>query len=270
MKTRLYLLVILIFSIIAQISAQNYSISGTVMDSVSGQPLPGIVVGFSKSLGGGNYEDAGWAVADSTGHFEKTTAIADGYTYRLRYAPFGPVEPVNGIYYFPYENELEVTVNGSDVTDVEFRLTPHPPVYRVSGSIFSELTGELIEGFRFSVYPRMQEYYLNFYGFSEDDGTYVTDYMPEGTYDITVYGGENYYDKEMTVEIEAGGPEMIGDFDFYLEPKLGVQVSGTLLDMETNEPIANRNMRCKLGPIETYYTVTDENGYFSFDNVLPP
>jgi uncharacterized repeat protein (TIGR01451 family) len=268
MKKQLRLLSLMVLLGSAQLFAQNFTISGTLTDSVSGQPLANQPLDFNRLLPDGTYGWAGNVQTDANGYFEKINCT-DTTTYQFEYAPYGSLDKINGNYYFPQVFNEVVTINGADVTNVELKIKPQPAIYQVSGGIYDENTQELITGYSFSVYSKRQWVWLNIYDHSSDDGTFITEGMPHGIYDITVYGNEFYYDKEMTIEIAEGGPELIEGFDFYLEPKLGTAVSGYLRNLETNEPITNRDMRCAVGPNDRYYTTTDENGQYVFPNVLP-
>jgi hypothetical protein len=269
MKKQVLILAILTFIGTSSLWSQNFSISGTIVEAVSQEPIGDTWIDIWQVMDNGGLVSAGAMIVDVTGNFEGSF-FENGATYQFQYSPWGSLDNINGNYYFQQFSNETYTINGADIVDVVFELTPHPAIYQISGGIYDSETGELITGTSFFIMSAQTQQWLNLYDFSNLDGTYTTDPMPDGEYEITVYESDYYFGQTITINIVEGGPLLTEDINFYLEPdNSGVVVSGYLLDMETNAPIPGRNMKCKVGPENATYTTTDDNGFYSFDNVTP-
>jgi len=269
MKKQVLFLAILTFIGTSPLRSQNFSISGTIVDSISQDPIGPTWIDIWQELTNGELVSAGSMIVDDLGYFEGSF-FENGATYQFQYSPSGSLDNINGNYFYSQFSNETYTINGADIVDIVFELKPHPAIYQVSGSIYNSETGELITGTSFFIRSAHTQEYLYLYDYSNSDGTYTTDPMPDGEYDIKVYASDYYFSQTITINIVEGGPLLTEDINFYLEPdNSGVVVSGYLLDMETNAPIPGRNMKCKVGPENPTYTTTDDNGFYSVDNVTP-
>ena len=258
MKKFVFLISTLIFSV----HVFAHSVSGIAVNAETTTGLPGIELDLFLENGEVRFLSTG-----EDGSFEFNN-IPDGGGYELIFHYYEPVV-INGDYYLytPYPDSIYV--DGADVTDIVFNIPPHHPVYHVSGTLYDATTNLPLSEQNMSLRLDFMSHSGFFFAWANDDGTYsFEDSIPDWTYDFHVFDNNYYYGDEVQLVIDTTGPQEI-TMDFYLQPKDGATVSGTLYDIETGEaiPIANRTIR--LSAIYPEYAETDENGDFTFVNVPP-
>ncbi|MDA3943115.1 MAG: T9SS type A sorting domain-containing protein [Bacteroidetes bacterium] len=259
MKKLLLFLIITIF-----LSLNNFAanVSGVAVNSETGEPFSGIDILLTYTDGG----VASYTTTASDGSFTLTD-IFDGI-YELEFYSYPDPVIINGDYFLRTIYEEEITVNGEDITGIEFNIPPHHPDYVLTGNLYDAVTNEIITVQDFQVRMQLDYYVEFFYDNSTENGMYSIDNLPNFSYELIVFENEYYEGVTLDVTIDTLGNDTI-NMDFYLEPKMGVTVSGVLIDSVSNQPIMMSGRSIKLSSSNSIFTETNENGEFSFINVPP-
>jgi len=255
-------LLLLLLSLNLTLNTFAYNVSGIAKNSESGSTLSGFDILVTYTNGG----IAGDAVSQPDGTFV-ITDIPNG-TYGLEFYPYPDPIMIDGDYFLRTIYDGTIEVNDTDFTGIEFNIPPHHPKFVVTGTLYDAATNQPLQNQNLEIRLKMQYYAEFFDTYSEDDGSYLIDNIPDWTYNFTVFGNEYYNDDVTDITINTSGSDTIR-MDFYLEPKSGVIVSGRLYDCETNEPIKRAGRTVKLDAINALFTQTDSTGRFVFVNVQP-
>ncbi len=238
-----------------------YSVSGTAEDSETGAGLAGIELDLHLENGQIQFLNT---ADDGTFTFNY---VPDG-AHTLVFHYYTPVI-INGDYYLytPYPDTIYV--DGAEVTGIVFNIPPHHPVYHVSGTLYDATTNLPISDQNMSLSLDFQAHSGFFFAWSNDDGSYsFEDSIPDWTYTFNVFENDYYYGDEVQLVVDTTGPQEI-TMDFYLQPKSGATVTGTLYDIATGLPIPIANRTIRLSAIDPVYAETDADGNFTFVNVPP-
>ncbi len=120
---------------------REYTISGTVTDESTGEPLAGVHVGFVSYTARHNFYNRFFAVTDTNGNYTytgKTFLAADsviGFAYKKGYyVEFYEEEPT------PYTADPITITGDSAITGVNFTLMPTPKdtLFSISGKVLGE------------------------------------------------------------------------------------------------------------------------------------
>jgi len=236
-------------------------VSGTAIDSESGEGLGGIELYFSDGQG-----QVYFLYTEDDGSFQFNN-VSNG-PHLLEFHYYEPVI-INGDYYLYTEYPDTINVDGTDVDGIVFSIPPHHPDYNISGTLYDASTNLPLSDQNISLRLDFASHSGFFFAWVNDDGTYsFGDSIPDWTYNFHVFENNYYYGDEVEIVIDTAGPQEI-TMDFYLQPKDGATVSGTLYDIETGEPIPIANRTIRLSAIYPEYAETDSNGNFTFVNVPP-
>ena len=242
------------------------SISGTVTDEASGDPIEGISVEAQDD--GGGY--AGSAQTDATGKYTITgLGTAD---YIIRFDDYGSPREYLQEYYddkqgFRSADPVSVT-SGSDTQNIDAALTKGGSI---SGTVTDEASGDPIAG----ICVNVSNDDFGFYGSDRTDsnGDYKITGLRSGDYTVYFYDCtadeylSEYYDDRSypgdSVEVTAGSE--IQNIDAALT-KPG-SISGTVTDEASGDPIAGI---CVQAEGASYgYDTTDSNGNYTITGLRP-
>ncbi len=256
------------------------SISGTVTDESTGLPLEGVYVSLisvtdfvayvSQTDANGNY-----TVVGSPGEYKLYFRAAQDYW---------PEFYDNARHFWDGTNIL--LNEGDELTGFDAALTPMsmPDVYSISGKV-TDANGNPVEAVVhvFKVAPNFH-YIHQLKGTTDADGNYSIPVRDGGEYVLLCvpvsdnYLPEYYNDKQSFAEadrISVNGADVSG-IDFVLEevPVYENGISGTVMDKDNN-PIEGALVVAfiqhpdVLFPVDRYETVSDENGNYSFESMIP-
>lgn len=258
MKKFTFLLFILIFP---GFNLFAYNINGYAIDDESEDPLPGLEITLNTE---GGLIKTTTTLSDGSFSFSN---VPDG-SHELEFHYYEPVI-INGIYYLRTLYGDPIVVNGGDVNDVLFNITPHYPVYHVSGTLYDANTNEPLINQNLNLRLDFFSHSGFFFAWSENDGSYsFDDLVPDWSYFFDVFQNEYYFGDQIELTIDTTGSNEIV-IDFYLQPKEGVSVTGKLYDIETNLPILQANRTVRITAINSMWAETNEEGIFTFVNVEP-
>ena len=258
MKKSVFLLLNLIFSI--HIFA--FSVSGVATNSETGNPLSGFDILLTYTDGG----VASYTITNSNGNFTLTD-VPDG-TYNLEFSTYPDPIILNGDYFLRTIYDGQITVDGENITGIEFSIPPHHPDYTLTGALFDAVTNDTITIQDFEVRAKLQYYVEFFSDYSSENGTYILEDLPNWTYEFNVFENDYYEGVTTEITIDSLDPDTVR-MDFYLQPKMGATVSGVLLDSTTGQPIMQAGRSIRLQAINSLFTDTNEQGEFTFINVPP-
>jgi len=238
-----------------------YNVSGIVIDSESGDALPGLELIL---LTEGGWVKTTTTQADGTFTF---TNVQNG-SNELEFHYYTTVV-INGTYYLRSLYGDPIIVNGEDITDLIFRIDPHNPNFQIKGTLYDAVTNLPLSNQNNSLRLDFFSHSGFFFAWCEDDGSFsFNDLVPDWTYYFDVFDNDYYFGEQVEITIDPTGPEEI-IVDFYLQPKDGVSVTGQLFDVETNQPILMANRTIRITAINSLWAETNENGEFTFVNVEP-
>jgi hypothetical protein len=220
------------------------SISGTVTDAVTGEPVEGATVSL--------------AVVDST---KTTTTVVDG-TYLLEDVPAG-----NYTVTFSAESYITATMEdvaviaGTETLDVDMALQLEPTTGSISGTVTDAVTGEPIEGATVSVEVDGSTKTTT----TGDDGAYTLEGIPAGTYTVT-FSAEDYI-TATTEDVAVIAGETTTDVDKALQPEPTTgSISGTVTDLNTNAPIVGATVSVEVDG-STVSATTGDNGDYLLEGI---
>jgi len=258
MKTLLLLTLSLLFAM----HTNAYEVSGTATNAETGNPLVNVDIILAYTTGG----IAGESVTSSDGSFT-ITGIEDG-TYQLELYTYPDPIILGGDYFLPTTYDDLITINGSNVSGIEFKIPPHHPIYTLTGVLYDAVTNDTIKIQDFQVQAKMKYLVEFFIDYETENGVYILENMPDWTYEFTLFDNDYYEGVAQDITIDTLGPDTI-QMDFYLQPKMGATVSGVLLDSATNQPVMQAGRSIKLQAINSLFTETNDQGEFTFVNVPP-
>jgi len=258
MKIFLFLLLNLTISI----HILAYDVSGMATNSETGEPLSGFDILLTYTTGG----IASGAVTEADGSFTLTD-VMDG-TYNLEFSTYPDPIILDGDYFLRTIYDGQVTVDGGNITGIDFSIPPHHPDYTLTGALFDAVTNDTITIQDFEVRAKLQYYIEFFTDFSTENGTYILEDMPDWTYEFNIFENDYYEGVSTEITIDSLNPDTVV-MNFYLQSKSGVTVSGVLLDSVTNQPILQAGRSIRLQAINSLFAETNDQGEFSFINVPP-
>ena len=205
---------------LAAISNDLGTISGTVTDAASGDPLADAHVSLRR--------------ADDN-HFHRDVMTGEDGTYTFDDVRAGTYMLECGMEgYIPMEYPDPVMVNGDDITGIDFAL--QELVFgSISGTVTDAGTGDPLAGVHV-VAEMVGDHHFHHDATTGDDGTYMIDELPPGDY--TVHAGmHDYYSQDYPDTLTINGDDFTG-IDFALEPFVFGGISGVVTDAGTSEPVA--------------------------------
>lgn len=255
-KSILFLIIISFLSV----NIFGADVNGYAINSETGDSLSGIDILLT-------YPDGGIAASVTTGEDGSFTLnnILDG-SYGLEFYSYPDPVIINGDYFLRTIYDGEITVNGEDVSGIEFNIPPHHPVYVLTGHLYDAVTNEIITVQDFQVRMQLDYYVEFFYDYSTENGMYSIENLPNSNYELIVFDNEYYEGVTTDITIDTVGNDTI-NMDFYLQPKSGATVTGVLLDSTTNEPIMQAGRSVVLRSTNSLFTQTNSQGEFTFINV---
>jgi protocatechuate 3,4-dioxygenase beta subunit len=203
------------------------SISGTVTDEVTGDPIPGARV---TAVGLDNW-CFGESFTDSAGYYVVENLCAG--LWEVRTEALGYIAEV-----YP---ESVIVIGGENTPNIDFALTPHGggEVGSISGRVTDEQTGLPIVMAQITITGIYHVWH------TDTSGLYFCDNLPPGSYEVHAgkygYIPETYPD---SVTVVAG--ENTPDIDFALTPHGGPEfgsISGQVIDEETGLPLIMARLR---------------------------
>jgi len=241
------------------------SISGTVTDDGTGEPIEGIFV-FACEVD--VYCDS--TLTDSKGFYK--ISLPPG-TYRV--GTYSETDYVREFYddklYWDEADDVLVTAN-KETRNINFALLP---AGSISGTVTEEGTGVPIEGAGVEACDYESGWPSCFYGETDLDGNYFIPSVPAGSYRVAayldwnwaeeLYSEQAYRDFADPVVVEAD-TETSG-INFTLEK--GGAISGTVTDQETGAPLAGAWVEAcdyESGWPFCFYAETEADGSYFFPN----
>ncbi len=228
--------------------------SGTVIDSESGEPAPGVELTIGS---GENIQIQHSTTSGEDGSFT-ANALADGaYWVRVEDETLAPAEAAPRF----------SIVDAAPVTDIVVRVTKGAAI---AGTVRDITTDQPVGGISLHAFNpdgmgRPQE------GKSGDDGKYLLSGLTEGLYAISVTARDDYVELDgqnyRTVSVKLG--ETTDQIDFGVRP--GVSLSG---NVRNEEGEAVEGIGVHTSTMSEYYrtissVTTDENGAFEIRGVMP-
>jgi protocatechuate 3,4-dioxygenase beta subunit len=233
--------VLAIISVAAVATAQQMTISGTVIDAVTREPIENAAV---------HAMHAGSVYTNSAGEYTLVPMRAGAYVVYANATGYEPAVYPETVYVEP----------GQAVEGIDFELQPAAPVEygAISGTITDASTTAPIEGAWVHTMHQRGAY-------TNADGFYTLESLPAGDYVVGAtaegYQGGFYPDTVAVV----GGQTTEG-IDFALVPCVPGEygaIAGTITDAQTNEPIAGAR-------VHTFHQAeawTNESGYYLLENL---
>ncbi len=256
------------------------SISGTVTDESTGSPLEGVYVSLISVTDFVAYV----AQTDANGNY---TVVGSPGEYKLYFRAtqdYWPEFYDNARHFWDGTNIL--LNEGDELTGFDAALTPMsmPDIYSISGTVTDE-NGNPVEAVVhvFKVAPNMH-YIHQLKGLTDADGNYSINVRDGGEYVLLCvpvsdnYMPEYYNDRQTFAEadrISVNGADVTG-IDFVLSeiPVYQNGISGMVMDSDNNPiegalVVAFMKHPDVLFPVDRYETVSDENGNYSFESMIP-
>ncbi len=220
------------------------SVSGRVMDEVTGYPIEGAAITLS-----GIY--CVW-YTDSIGHYMCENIPPGAY---------GVNAYATGYYQETYPDSV-IVIEGQNTPNVDFALTPIGGVGSISGMVTDEITGQPIVGAGITLSD------LDCMWFTDSTGHYMCDDVPSGVY-LVYASAIGYYPETYPDSVTVVEGQNTPDIDFALTPVGGPEygsISGRVTDEQTGLPIVSAEIT-----ITGIYCIwyTDTAGYYLCDR-LPP
>lgn len=125
-------LILLIFIYFLSFSTYAYTVSGTAVDSETGEGLGGIELYFSDGQG-----QVYFLFTEVDGSFQFNN-VSNG-PHLLEFHYYEPVI-INGDYYLYTEYPDTINVEGTNVDGIVFSIPPHHPDYNISGTLYDAST----------------------------------------------------------------------------------------------------------------------------------
>ncbi len=255
-------------------------ISGTVTDESTGMPLEGVYVSLISVTDFVAYVSQ----TDADGNYTVVGAPGEYKLYFRAAQDYWPEFYDNARHFWDGTNIL--LNEGDELTGFDAALTPMsmPDIYSISGKI-TDGNGNPVEAVVhvFKVAPNFH-YIHQLKSATDAEGNYSIKVRDGGEYVLLCvpvsdeYLPEYYNDKQSFSEadrIAVNGSDVTG-IDFVLEqvPVYENGIAGAVMDSENN-PIEGALVVAfmlhpdVLFPVDRYETVSDENGNYSFESMLP-
>ncbi len=256
MRKKLFVLgalVLLVLCSAALVQAQTGTISGTVLNASTSDPIEDAMVytsfRFSRTDDNGQYSIESVPVGTQT-----IMAFKCGY----------------------YPASQEADVQDSQTTIVDFSLTPiEPPATgTITGQVTNASTSDPIEeAFVFTVADDIWQCIGRLWARTDSDGDYTIEDVPAGTRKIFAFKKGYHHGRQM-VNVEEGLTTTVNFALYPIHPVGAGSVAGTVVDVVTSAPIENAWVFVKpLGAgylacrHNTLHTQTDENGEYLIEDV---
>ena len=156
------------------------------------------------------------------------------------------------------------------------------PAITVKGRIIDANTSQPVKAFNISALPDRNIFdkeYRETYGtpdeirvgaISSTSGSFVLDRLRAGKWHLQIRADGYEVTKDFPVDIPVGG--LKDKLDVPIKPATG-KISGTVLDAETGKPLFGIRVHAyewdpRLFGVNSIYTLTDEQGGFSFNNLI--
>ena len=250
-------------------SAAGGTISGTVTDAQTGNPVSGVNVYVYTT----DYEYASYAYTGQNGQFTTTSALPPG-DYKIQYmAPYQSTY-LNEWYddKASFDSADPITIDAANIT-ADASLTKGA---RFTGKLTAVGSGEPIVSASVTVYSA-DTYSSVSYGSTDQNGQFTTGALYPGDYKIqyaapsqSAYLGEWYDNKS---SYAAANQLTIGATDVTADASLvkGARFTGTVTAEDTGNPLANASVYVYSGGsfLSQGYASTDQNGQFT-TGALPP
>ncbi len=255
-------------------SLNTYSISGTVLDIETGEPVSGQYVVAEPDMFGWGTESFMTMTNDSG---EYTVEVTEGSYLLFTIERAIPGDELYLTQFFDHQGSpVDATILevAGTVTDIDFDLTPTPTYDNsISGSVIFEGT---IPNFEVYMVAISSEEEWEETALLSEDGTYEISNLPEGDYYVLALSMEaapmyyeNALDFEDATQIAVAGT--VNNIDFVLEEASGgghMNMNGNVVNEEGN-PVANTSVFAvnHLGEVWSYAR-TDEDGNYSINNLV--
>ncbi len=233
--------ILTVLSVAGLAAAQTMSISGTVTDAETNEPI------FYARV---HAMHAGMAYTDSAGDYT---------LYPMRPGAYVVAASAEGYEPAVYPDTIHIE-QGQTIEDIDFALEPAQPVEygAISGTVTDAETNDPIQGAWVHTMHRLGAY-------TDEYGDYTIDSVPAGDYIVGAMA-EGYHGAVYPDTVVVVGGQTTEDIDFALVPGQPVEygaISGTVTDAETNDPIQGAWVHTmhRLG------AYTDEYGEYTIDSV---
>jgi hypothetical protein len=231
----------------------------------------------------GSGNDVSFMLSNSSGDYFTAGALAPGPYYLYAAASGHLAEyydnvPCNGFCSeddAPVRGTAVVVAEGAAVTDRNFALAP---ASRITGTVTSA-SGAPIEDADVEAYTLSGAFVGS--GFTDEDGEYVIDGLPAGTYRIATDVSDNYVNEvwdnvtclgscgsdelQAGIPIVVGAAETVSGRNFALEP--GAAIAGAVTDAATGAPIADVLVFALDAREEAVVVSTDDTGAYRIDGL---
>ena len=289
MKLRLFLFLVAFatgtFAHLSGDSQPTASVSGSVVDTVTGQPVPGAQI-FARNVGnnGGvrRYNAAASSTTGPDGRFSMDGLPAGRYV--LRASRNGYVNPNRG---HRFSGNVLTLAPGGHEDDVVISITPGGII---SGHISDENGGNLAHA---SVDVAQYSYERNHWEsfnntLSNSTGEYKIEGLVGGKYHIcaSVHSDQkqeerekarvrscylNAVDQARAVAVDVRPGQQVGGIDITISPVHTVRVSGHVIDARTSQPIRRANVQILGDDGNTSFNSVDlapkDHGSFHFSGI---
>ena len=233
-----------------RLDGETGSISGVISDAASDEPIAGALV----VARGSNRWNTHFIWSGEDGSYTIEGLPPD--TYHV-------VAHKEG--YFPNEYPEDVVVNGDDIAGIDIALSPMVET-GISGTVTDASNGEPIAGARI-IAVNVDHHRIHGRAETGDDGSYELEVRP-GEYAVQAFA-HGYFSEEYTEHVFVGEDGFTENIDFALTAFEFGSISGTVTDTEGNPiPMAVVAARMLDGFFRRH-TRTDENGAYTFDEVIP-
>ncbi len=262
------------------------TISGTVTDA-NGEPLAGASIQVSAINDRGDYYGYyyGWAVSDDAGNYI-VSGLGDGdYVVSIYY--HGQNFSVNKWYdnAATFEDATPVSVAlGEDTSNINFVIESPTAFGSIAGTLSMEDGSPLQNAIVRLESIDTPGFYFFSYAYPDDNGSYVLDDVPVGTYRVVMeYWTNWFYDSiwyeqadnpEDATPVQVAENEQVNDINFVIPVAEGV-ISGVVTNVE-GKPIANAYIQLNnayrddgtgSGVYLWAYANTDNNGAFTIEGL---
>ena len=250
--------------------SQVGTISGTVTDATTGQPLANAWV-WANSTTTGSWVNA---PTDENGYYIINNLAPDSYQVQVT-APVGYIDEFynNAI---DENNATPVTVvGGADTPNIDFALDPEGTI---SGTVTDSATGQPLANMNVYAYTGSDStgwYWANS-TYTDENGQYVIHKLSSGAYKIYVGDSGDYSGKYYPNTIVFGNATLISVVAGNDTPNINVamdhggSISGNLIDEGTGQPMANVGVFASaISSGYTYAAWTDTNGNYQIQGMAP-
>lgn len=252
---------------VGSVSAQTGAVEGVVTDAVTSAPIGGAVVMVRGSSGGGHGSDHGghMVITDENGFYVVDDLEAGEYTVRC-----------GALGYLPTALSVVVTEGQTTVQDIALE----PLAFgSVDGVVTDASTGQPVGGALVTLRPiwdaasGSEMHWLS--AVTGSDGTYVIDNVMVGQYEVQARAYGYLPNEPVTVNVIEGQTATV---DLELDVIAFGSIEGTVTDAVTGAPVGGAYVsiaRIRVGETSGdhggwngHHTVTDENGFYHFDDVV--